>query len=120
VRAAGQGTGPLPSPVPSADAGSRDSSIPLRFTLLIAAFLSTPAGSANLRLTLPIPCGSNDSCSIQNYVDLEAGPGLRDFGCGVLTYDGHRGTDFQLPDLRADEGGRASRGRRPGSGAHRP
>ncbi len=96
MAAAGRGTGPLPSLARSGGGGTQ---VPLRLNLLIAGFLSTPAGSADLRLALPIPWGSNDSCSIQNYVDLEPGPGLRDFGCGRLTYDGHRGTDFQLRDL---------------------
>jgi hypothetical protein len=32
-------------------------------------------------------------------VDLKEGPGVQDYGCGVLTYDGHRGTDFQVRDL---------------------
>jgi hypothetical protein len=64
-----------------------------------AASLSLPVGAADLQLALPIACGSDEPCSIQNYVDLDSGPGLKDFGCGVLTYDGHRGTDFQVRDL---------------------
>jgi murein DD-endopeptidase MepM/ murein hydrolase activator NlpD len=50
-------------------------------------------------LGLPVRCIAQDQCSVQNYVDLKAGPGLLDNGCGVLTYDGHRGTDFQIRDL---------------------
>ena len=28
-----------------------------------------------------------------NFVDLEAGPGIEDWGCGGQTYDGHTGAD---------------------------
>jgi hypothetical protein len=65
----------------------------------LAIFVSTPVSPADLWLALPIACGAEDPCSIQNYVDLDPGPGVKDFGCGVLTYDGHRGTDFQVRDL---------------------
>ena len=67
--------------------------------LWLTGVVSASAGAADLQLALPIACGSKDSCSIQNYVDLEDGPGVQDFGCGVLTYDGHRGTDFQVRDM---------------------
>lgn len=61
--------------------------------------------AAELRLALPLACNSEDACTIQNYVDLDSGPGLKDFGCGVLTYDGHRGTDLQLQNLRRMKAG---------------
>ena len=67
--------------------------------LCVVGLLIAPLSAAGLQLGLPIACGSDDPCSIQNYVDLKDGPGVQDFGCGVLTYDGHRGTDFQLRDL---------------------
>lgn len=50
-------------------------------------------------LALPIDCDMATVCSVQNYVDVDAGTGSQDFRCGTLTYDGHQGTDFQLPDL---------------------
>ena len=67
--------------------------------LWLTGWVPPPAAGADLQLALPIACRSEHPCSIQNYVDLDEGPGVRDFGCGVLTYDGHRGTDFQLRDL---------------------
>lgn len=67
--------------------------------LLVTALLPTPLGAVDFRLALPVVCTPADVCTIQNYVDLDGGPGLKDFGCGVLTYDGHRGTDFLVPDL---------------------
>jgi hypothetical protein len=49
----------------------------------------------------PIDCELERTCFIQNYVDRDPGPGARDFACGTLTYDGHKGTDIALPDLIA-------------------
>lgn len=52
-------------------------------------------------LELPVRCRIGTDCFVQNYVDTDPGPGMRDFACGRLTYDGHKGTDFRLPDLEA-------------------
>ncbi len=38
---------------------------------------------------------------LQNYFDHEPGSGARDYACGLLTYDGHDGTDIRLPNLAA-------------------
>ncbi|MBK8106157.1 MAG: M23 family metallopeptidase [Betaproteobacteria bacterium] len=65
-----------------------------------AVCLTAAASAAELRLASPLACGPAEGCSIQNYVDAEPGPGVQDFACGVLSYDGHRGTDFQVPDLK--------------------
>ena len=35
-----------------------------------------------------------------NFVDLDPGPGLRDYACGTQTYDGHTGTDSDLRSFR--------------------
>jgi len=35
-----------------------------------------------------------------NFVDLDPGPGIRDFACGTQTYDGHTGTDSTLRSFR--------------------
>ncbi len=48
---------------------------------------------------LPIACELGRDCEIQNYVDLDPGTGVRDYRCGVRTYDGHTGTDFRLRDM---------------------
>ncbi len=34
-----------------------------------------------------------------NHVDLDPGPGRRDYRCGAMSYDGHKGTDFALRSL---------------------
>ena len=65
------------------------------FALTLAA-RSAAAGPP--RLELPIDCQMGEVCFVQNYVDNDPGPGRQDHACGPLTYDGHDGTDFRLPD----------------------
>jgi len=50
------------------------------------------------RFALPIDCQIGRSCIVQNYVDHDTGPGSRDYRCGLLTYDGHKGTDIRVVD----------------------
>ena len=57
------------------------------------------------RIGLPVECAFGSICSVQNYVDLDPGPGRLDPGCGRLSYDGHDGTDFRVRDLIAMEEG---------------
>ncbi|HZH26823.1 MAG TPA: M23 family metallopeptidase [Azospirillaceae bacterium] len=57
------------------------------------------------RLRLPLDCRIGETCFVQNNVDLDPGPGVRDWACGHLGYDGDRGADFRLPDLAAMERG---------------
>lgn len=81
---------------------------PLRRAILAAAFILGAAGPALAgppSLEVPIDCAMGERCFIQNYVDQESGPGRRDYACGRLSYDGHTGTDFRLPDLPAMEQG---------------
>jgi hypothetical protein len=35
-----------------------------------------------------------------NFVDLDPGPGLRDYACGTQTYDGHTGSDTIVRSFR--------------------
>lgn len=70
---------------------------------LIASAL--PTGAEVMMLIPPIDCDIVSDCHIQQYVDRDPGPGWRDFTCGGLAYDGHKGTDFALPSLaRMTEG----------------
>ena len=50
---------------------------------------------------LPVECAFGSLCAVQNYVDLDPGPGRLDPGCGRLSYDGHDGTDIRVRDLVA-------------------
>ena len=54
---------------------------------------------------LPVDCRVGETCFVQNYVDGDPGPGWRDHACGRLSYDGHDGTDFRLPDYTAMDKG---------------
>ncbi|MDA1098915.1 MAG: M23 family metallopeptidase [Proteobacteria bacterium] len=58
-----------------------------------------PAAASDFQLSLPLACKIGAVCSIQNYVDRDPGPEARDYTCGRLVYDGHKGTDFRLPDM---------------------
>lgn len=71
--------------------------------LVAAALAVTPAAAGDL--LFPVDCTLGVDCVIQQYVDRNPGPGVADFTCGPLTYDGHRGTDIRLPDRAAMERG---------------
>jgi len=57
--------------------------------------------AASPRLDLPLDCIPGFDCFIQNYPDVDSTRDASDHACGDMTYDGHSGTDFRLPDLRA-------------------
>lgn len=57
------------------------------------------------RLSLPIACEVGKTCFIQSYVDVDPGPGVRDYACGSATYDAHNGTDLRLNSAsQSDQG----------------
>ena len=78
-------------------------------SLLALASLSVlapaAARAAPPRLSLPLACVVGRTCEIQHYVDRDPGPGLRDYRCGVQTYEGHSGIDFRIPDMAAQRRG---------------
>lgn len=67
--------------------------------LLALSGASDARAQAPPALDIPIECDLATLCSIQNYVDADRSEGATDFACGTLTYDGHKGTDFQVPDI---------------------
>ncbi len=71
----------------------------------MAAALSAPAVAEAPRLSLPIRCEPGKTCFVQNYVDVDAGPGAQDYTCGSATYDGHKGTDFRVLSAAAARSG---------------
>ncbi len=77
---------------------------PRLITALLVS-LASPVGAGEFRLTLPVACDLASDCFIQQYVDHDPSPGATDFTCGALSYDGHKGTDFALPSLRAMQEG---------------
>lgn len=52
----------------------------------------------DFRLSPPLKCELNKDCLILLYSDRDPSPKAVDFGCGRQTYDGHKGTDFAIPD----------------------
>jgi len=63
-------------------------------------FVSSMTGHA-IEFSLPVDCDVGRNCVIQQYVDHDSSAKARDYQCGTLTYDGHTGTDFRLPNLAA-------------------
>jgi murein DD-endopeptidase MepM/ murein hydrolase activator NlpD len=77
----------------AANSGSVPSAID-EFNLDRRQFKSSP-----LPLSLPIDCEPGKDCWVFNFVDLDPGKGRRDFACGEMSYDTHKGTDIALAHL---------------------
>jgi len=56
-------------------------------------------GAEQPQLALPIRCELGRDCWLVNRVDMDPGPGVRDYACKGRTYDGHKGTDIAIRDL---------------------
>ncbi len=63
------------------------------------------ATDGSIVLGWPIKCRVGDNCYIQQYVDHDATDGYKDYRCGPLSYDTHKGTDIRLPSIAAMEQG---------------
>lgn len=71
-------------------------------------FFMTPLGPPQalakepeaLQLGLPIRCFLGKDCWLVNHVDVDPGPGRRDYTCSNRTYDGHKGIDIAIRDLK--------------------
>ena len=77
----------------------------LRLVSIFLLLLAAPVAARDPVLGLPIDCTLGETCYIQNYADADPGPGAADYACGDLAYDGHKGTDFALPSLKAMDAG---------------
>ncbi len=66
--------------------------------LFVLLSLAVPATAGDISLLPPIDCDLDRPCYIQQYVDHDPSDAASDFMCAGLTYDGHKGTDFALPD----------------------
>jgi len=69
--------------------------------MLVATTARAHAQNLERGFDLPIACPIPLICTIQNFVDVDPGPGHQDFDCSAASYDGHTGTDFRIPDLTA-------------------
>lgn len=63
---------------------------------LAMATVQAPAAKAAPALAFPVECTVGKTCLIQKLVDHDPGPGRRDYRCGLLTTNGHDGTDIRL------------------------
>lgn len=70
-------------------------------SVLPLLFLLAAAAPAPPKLSLPLACTPGRDCFLQNHVDRDPGPGVRDFRCGGQTYEGHSGTDIRLANNAA-------------------
>ncbi|RDC73162.1 M23 family peptidase [Rhodovulum sp. 12E13] len=82
---------------------------------LSAGVAATAAAQQQPRFALPVECTLGRDCYIQQYVDRDPGPGVRDFACGALANDGHKGTDIALPTEAAMRAGVAVTAAAPGT-----
>ncbi|WP_282025074.1 M23 family metallopeptidase [Limimaricola cinnabarinus] len=73
--------------------------LPGAAALVLLLPIAATAQEAPFSLALPIDCVPGEDCVVQNYVDADPGAEARDYACGPLSYDGHKGTDFRLPTI---------------------
>ncbi|MGH6930677.1 MAG: M23 family metallopeptidase, partial [Dongiaceae bacterium] len=70
--------------------------------LAVAAFLALrppePELAASPHFDLPVACPPDAGCVVRSFVDQDPGPEAKDWRCGRLTYDDHKGTDIRVPD----------------------
>lgn len=56
-------------------------------------------------LSVPVDCALGRTCAVQNYVDRDAGAGVRDYACKSRTYQDHNGLDIRVADMAAQRAG---------------
>jgi hypothetical protein len=70
-----------------------------------ALLIAQAPGAGAIELSLPADCEPGKSCFVQQYADLDPGPGAKDYACGAETYDGHDGLDLRVRTLKDVERG---------------
>lgn len=74
----------------------------LFFLTLTTFYIVTPiysyaqSSENSFSIGLPLDCSIGHDCYIQNYVDSAPGDSHADYHCGILAYNGHKGTDFTV------------------------
>jgi len=61
---------------------------------------SEPAPNPRVRFVLPLGGVPGRDWVINNYVDRDQGPGVRDYRGGRKSYNRHQGTDWDVPNFR--------------------
>ncbi len=79
--------------------------ISARAMIAIALTRVSAVAADGPQLALPLACDPRSTCFIQNFVDLDSGPGVRDYACGAATYDGHSGVDFRVLSAAVTQAG---------------
>jgi len=46
---------------------------------------------------MPVACRPGIDCLVSSFMDMAAGDSYRDYTCGALSYNEHKGTDIRLP-----------------------
>lgn len=54
------------------------------------------AGAGAFEIGLPVDCTLGQDCFVQQYADVDPGPGFEDYMCGEQSYNGHKGIDIRL------------------------
>ena len=72
---------------------------------VVVLALGAALAHASPSLLVPVECEIGAACVLQNHVDHDPGPAGRDYRCGFLTYDGHKGTDIRVIDSEAFRSG---------------
>ncbi|MEO8115388.1 MAG: M23 family metallopeptidase [Phenylobacterium sp.] len=72
---------------------------------LIAVGAPAAAAPQGPKLAFPLACVIGKTCEVQNYVDRDPGPGVKDYRCGHRTYEGHTGVDLRIADMAAQRRG---------------
>ena len=60
---------------------------------------------SRIKLGLPIDCVIGKDCWLANLVDLDTSSGVKDYKCEAESYNGHKGTDIAIRDLKAMQKG---------------
>ena len=63
--------------------------------------MSLNGAQSDIKLGLPIDCTVGKDCWLVNLVDLDASAGVKDYNCQDESYNGHKGTDISVRDLKA-------------------
>lgn len=85
---------------------------------ILFALLPGAAHGEPPTLDLPLDCLTGTDCFIQKYVDHAPSGAYRDYRCGSLSDDGHKGTDFRLRDFKMMERGISVRAAAQGTVVH--
>ena len=75
------------------------------FAVLVGGLAAPVQAEPAFRLSLPIDCEPGRTCFVQNFVDVDPGPGVRDWRCGTATYDQHSGVDIRVLSAAAAKAG---------------